>query len=148
MIRACFFAVMFWAPIWSYSARAQAPVPSALVAQGEATVLTVHAEGAQIYECKAESSGGSTWLFREPVATLRLNGKTIGQVPKALPVTQQAVVATVSVGSSNHVSNSRADCARSNQESVASARSFSSACPKALALKSQTSRLPSALSRV
>jgi Protein of unknown function (DUF3455) len=79
MIRACFFAVIFCAPIWSYSARAQAPVPSALVAQGEATVLTVHAEGAQIYECKAESSGGSTWLFREPVATLLLNGKTIGR---------------------------------------------------------------------
>lgn len=79
MIRACFFAVMFSAPIWSYSALAQAPVPSALVAQGEVTVLTVHAEGAQIYECEAESNGGSAWQLREPVATLLLNGKTIGR---------------------------------------------------------------------
>jgi hypothetical protein len=79
MIRACFFAVMFWAAICAYSARAQAPVPPALAAQGETTVLTVHAEGAQIYECKAESSGRSMWLNREPVATLLLNGKTIGR---------------------------------------------------------------------
>jgi hypothetical protein len=79
MIRACFFAVTFWAAICAYSTRAQAPVPSALAAQGETTVLTVHAEGAQIYECKAESSGRSTWLYREPVATLLLNGKTIGR---------------------------------------------------------------------
>jgi hypothetical protein len=32
----------------------QAPVPSALVAQGEATVLTVHAEGAQIVQSREQ----------------------------------------------------------------------------------------------
>jgi hypothetical protein len=40
---------------------------------------TIHAEGARIYECKADSGGKITWLFREPVATLLLNGKTIGR---------------------------------------------------------------------
>src|SRR6516164_7010862 len=39
----------------------------------------LHAEGAQIYECKADSGGKVTWLFREPVATLLLNGNTIGR---------------------------------------------------------------------
>jgi len=46
---------------------------------GRAAVATIHAEGAQIYECKADSGGKITWLFREPVATLLLNGKTIGR---------------------------------------------------------------------
>ena len=69
---------MLWAaPIWADSARAQ--VPPALAAPGEAAVVTIHAEGAQIYECKADSGGKVIWLFREPVATLLLNGKTIGR---------------------------------------------------------------------
>ena len=78
MIRFCLLAVMLCtAPIWGDSARAQ--MPPTLAAPGEAAVATIHAEGAQIYECKADSGGKITWLFREPVATLFLNGKTIGR---------------------------------------------------------------------
>ena len=42
-------------------------------------MLTVHAEGAQIYECKAGEDGKLAWSFREPIATLVLHGKTVGR---------------------------------------------------------------------
>jgi Protein of unknown function (DUF3455) len=48
-------------------------------APGETKVMEVHAEGAQIYECKADASGKKVWQFREPVATLISEGKTIGR---------------------------------------------------------------------
>ena len=41
--------------------------------------LTLHAEGAQIYECKAGSDGKLAWAFREPIATLLADGKTVGR---------------------------------------------------------------------
>ena len=62
------------------SARAaEAPLPDAIAAPGEAIVLTVHAEGAQIYECKAGSDGKTSWAFREPIATLLADGNTVGR---------------------------------------------------------------------
>jgi hypothetical protein len=61
------------------TAAAQAPLPEAVAAPGETTVLTLHAEGAQVYECKAASDGKPTWAFREPIATLLLEGKTVGR---------------------------------------------------------------------
>ena len=78
MTRFCLLVVIFWVPpSWGDSARAQ--VPPVLAAPGEAVVATIHAEGAQIYECNADKGGKVTWLFREPIATLLLNGKTIGR---------------------------------------------------------------------
>jgi hypothetical protein len=61
------------------SAQAETPLPDAIAAPGEATVLTAHAEGAQVYECRAGADGKTAWAFREPVATLLVNGKTIGR---------------------------------------------------------------------
>src|SRR5438874_5440306 len=61
------------------TARAQTPLPDAVAAPGEAVVLSVHAEGAQVYECKAASDGKLAWAFREPIATLLLDGKTVGR---------------------------------------------------------------------
>ncbi|HET7885316.1 MAG TPA: DUF3455 domain-containing protein [Bradyrhizobium sp.] len=61
------------------SANAQTALPDAIAAPGETVVLTVHAEGAQVYECKAGTDGKLTWVFREPIATLLLDGKTIGR---------------------------------------------------------------------
>jgi hypothetical protein len=62
---------------------ARAQVPPAIAAPGETTVATYHAEGAQIYECKPDSKPGSdgklAWVFREPIATLLLDGKTVGR---------------------------------------------------------------------
>jgi hypothetical protein len=42
-------------------------------------VLALHAEGAQVYECKAGADGKLAWAFREPIATLLLDGKTVGR---------------------------------------------------------------------
>jgi hypothetical protein len=58
---------------------ASAQVPPALAAPGETVVATLHAEGAQVYECKAGADGKLTWAFREPIATLLLDGKTVGR---------------------------------------------------------------------
>ena len=60
-------------------AAAEAPLPDAIAAPGETIVLTVHAEGAQVYECKAGTDGKPGWAFREPIATLLVNGKTVGR---------------------------------------------------------------------
>ncbi len=61
------------------TANAQTPLPDAIAAPGETVVLTVHAEGAQVYECKAGADGKLTWVFREPIATLLVDGKTVGR---------------------------------------------------------------------
>jgi hypothetical protein len=60
-------------------AMAKAEVPAAIAAPNAATIAMIHAQGAQIYECKADSAGKLAWQFREPVATLLLNGKTVGR---------------------------------------------------------------------
>lgn len=57
---------------------AHAQMPEAIAAPGQALVAMVHAEGLQIYECKADASGKLVWQFREPVATLIEDGKTVG----------------------------------------------------------------------
>jgi uncharacterized protein DUF3455 len=60
-------------------ASAQTPLPATIAAPGEAIVLTVHAEGAQVYECKAGGDGKLAYAFREPIATLLVDGKTVGR---------------------------------------------------------------------
>ena len=60
-------------------ASAQAQVPDAIAAKGETAAATFHAEGAQVYECKAGADGKLAWAFREPIATLLLDGKTVGR---------------------------------------------------------------------
>jgi len=61
------------------AARAAEALPDTIQAPGETAVVTLHAEGAQVYECKAGSDGKLAWAFREPVATLIENGKTVGR---------------------------------------------------------------------
>ena len=66
--------------LWGFSsARAETPLPDAIAAPGEAIVLTTHAEGAQVYECKAGADGKLAFAFREPIATLLVDGKTVGR---------------------------------------------------------------------
>jgi hypothetical protein len=60
-------------------ATARADMPAAIAVLGETLVATVHAEGAQVYECKADTTGKLVWQFREPVATLVVAGKTVGR---------------------------------------------------------------------
>jgi hypothetical protein len=61
------------------AALAAAELPDAISAPGETLIATIHAEGAQIYECKADAAGKLAWQFREPIATLIADGKTIGR---------------------------------------------------------------------
>jgi len=63
----------------SLAGTSAAELPGAIAAPGETIVLSVHAEGAQVYECKAGTDGKLSWLFREPIATLMADGKTVGR---------------------------------------------------------------------
>ncbi len=54
-------------------------LPASIQAPGETALLKVHAEGAQVYECAADAAGKLAWLFREPIATLFQDGKTVGR---------------------------------------------------------------------
>jgi hypothetical protein len=56
-----------------------AQAPEAIAAPGETVIAMTHAEGAQIYDCKADSGGRLVWQFREPIATLLIDGKTAGR---------------------------------------------------------------------
>ena len=58
---------------------ASGQLPDTIAAPGETAVTTLHAEGAQVYECKADAAGKLVWQFREPIATLLLDGKTLGR---------------------------------------------------------------------
>jgi hypothetical protein len=64
--------------------QAAAQTPPAISGRDGTELVTLHAEGAQVYECKADSgskpqAGALTWQFREPIATLILDGKTVGR---------------------------------------------------------------------
>lgn len=63
------------------SAAVAAPTAATLAADRAAhqLVLTTHAEGAQIYQCKPGPDGVLRWSFREPVAALMADGRTIGR---------------------------------------------------------------------
>jgi hypothetical protein len=54
-------------------------LPAEIAADGLSPVLQLHAEGAQIYECKADKDGHLIWQFREPIASLFRDGKTVGR---------------------------------------------------------------------
>jgi hypothetical protein len=58
---------------------AAAQLPNAIAAPGETVVATLHAEGAQVYDCKADAGGKLAWQFREPIATLLRDGITAGR---------------------------------------------------------------------
>jgi hypothetical protein len=66
-------------PLLAGPAFAADPIPDALAAPGTVPVLTAHAEGEQIYECKAGADGKLAWAFREPKATLTADGKIVGK---------------------------------------------------------------------
>jgi hypothetical protein len=56
-----------------------AEVLETIAARGETLIATTHATGAQVYECKTNSEGKLAWQFREPIATLMIDGKTVGR---------------------------------------------------------------------
>lgn len=58
---------------------AAASLPDGIGAEGAKIVWQAHAVGLQIYQCKADDAGKTTWQFREPLASLMSNDKTIGR---------------------------------------------------------------------
>ena len=58
---------------------ASAELPDPIAATGETLVATIRAQGAQVYECTADATGRLEWQFREPIATLLVDGKTVGR---------------------------------------------------------------------
>jgi hypothetical protein len=58
---------------------AMAQVPAAVDVPGAKTIATFQGVGAQIYECKAGSDSKLAWSFREPIAALIDDGKTVGR---------------------------------------------------------------------
>jgi hypothetical protein len=81
MISASRLALTFSAPgvAMIFASLAAAQVPNSIAVPGETAVLKAHAEGAQVYECKNGADGKLAWQFREPIATLVVDGKTIGR---------------------------------------------------------------------
>jgi hypothetical protein len=79
MIRSCGVLLTIMLVAGAPASGALAQVPAAIAAPGEVAVATLHAEGAQVYDCKAGSDGKLAWAFREPIATLLLDGKTVGR---------------------------------------------------------------------
>jgi hypothetical protein len=65
--------------------KVSAQTPSPFEERNRTVIATLHAEGAQIYECKSDSSKSPpqahplTWQFREPIATLIVGGQSIGR---------------------------------------------------------------------
>jgi len=74
-----YLAALLALALAGYADRAHAQVPPAIAAPDATAVATFHAEGAQIYECKPGSDDKLAWAFREPIATLILDGRTIGR---------------------------------------------------------------------
>ncbi len=60
-------------------ATSAAELPDTIATEGATILVQLHAEGAQIYECKSDEGKKLTWQFREPIATLFLNGVTVGR---------------------------------------------------------------------
>lgn len=79
LLRNTALALMLLSGSMAASRAAPTPLPDAIAAPGETTVLSVLGEGAQIYECKAAADGKLAWAFREPIATLLADGKTVGR---------------------------------------------------------------------
>jgi hypothetical protein len=65
--------------MWAYMLAVTPVASTAFDPAAHAIILTAHGEGAQIYECKSGSDGSLVWIFREPIATLIVDGKTVGR---------------------------------------------------------------------
>jgi hypothetical protein len=60
------------------SAQAQ-QTPSMIAVSGGVPIAVLHAEGAQIYQCESDSHDQLVWQPREPIASLILDGDTVGR---------------------------------------------------------------------
>jgi Protein of unknown function (DUF3455) len=56
-----------------------AEAPDSIAVTGEDLVATTQARGSQVYECKTDVSGKLAWQFREPIAVLFEDDRTVGR---------------------------------------------------------------------
>jgi Protein of unknown function (DUF3455) len=67
----------------SLAAAAQAEglenLPATIAVKAGVPVAQLQAAGAQIYVCAKNATGALNWTFREPVASLLEEGKTVGR---------------------------------------------------------------------
>jgi hypothetical protein len=74
-----------WLPVIWFTANTSAQVSEVIAERDYGVIATLHAEGAQVYECKLKSGKSPTaartltWQFREPIAALLEDGKSIGR---------------------------------------------------------------------
>jgi hypothetical protein len=54
------------------------PLPATIAAPGETVVISLHAVGLQLYDCKPGADGKLAWTFNSPQATLTTNDKVAG----------------------------------------------------------------------
>jgi hypothetical protein len=54
-------------------------LPAAIAVKGGVPLAQLRAAGAQIYVCTKSAAGALSWTFREPVASLLDDGKTVGR---------------------------------------------------------------------
>jgi hypothetical protein len=75
--------VFVLALIGSLAAAAQAEslenLPAAIAVKAGVPVAQLQAAGAQIYICAKNATGALSWTFREPVASLLEEGRTVGR---------------------------------------------------------------------
>lgn len=72
-------AVTFFGLSFAAQAEGLPSLPEAIAVKDAAAVATVQATGAQIYACSKNAKGALEWTFREPIAALFQNGKTVGR---------------------------------------------------------------------
>jgi Protein of unknown function (DUF3455) len=54
-------------------------LPAAIAINGSVPVAQLQAAGAQIYVCSKSAAGALNWTFREPIASLLEEGRTVGR---------------------------------------------------------------------
>jgi len=72
------FALLMLSASLAGAAAAETSLPAAIAAPGETMVLTAHAVGLQLYECKPDAEGKLVWTFTAPQATLTADNKVVG----------------------------------------------------------------------
>jgi hypothetical protein len=78
LCRTTSFALLMLSASLVSAAAAETPLPAAIAAPGETMVLTAHAVGLQLYECKPDAEGKLVWTFTAPQATLTADNKVVG----------------------------------------------------------------------
>jgi hypothetical protein len=79
MRKLAFFFALIGSSAAAAHAQGLADLPEAIAVRGGAAVATLQAAGAQIYACSRNAKGALEWTFREPVAALFQDGKTVGR---------------------------------------------------------------------